>query len=141
MSLIFTHAGESEMLIRALKVDAGAADPWSIGLYVNDVHPLQTTTFAALVQATFPGYFRQNIDRALWAAPVLDGNRERSDYGGGFFEWVNSGPDTDVWGYFLLNSTSLTLLGAERFPAAVTIPATEKLRVQLRVYSRSEATS
>lgn len=138
MSLVVTDIGAVELLARALRGEAGDFHPWSLALFANDYTPHKASVWTDFIQPTWAGYFRQDIDPAAWTDPVTVSGRASSTNGTVPFEWTNGGPQTTVYGYWILNLDTFSVVWAERANTPRVIDSGGKLRVLLRATGVSE---
>lgn len=93
--------------------------PWKLILWTNDYTPVAATTLANLVEATFGGYGRANLDRNLWGAPVVSGGCALSEWGDGPVEYIVSGPPYEtIRGCAYLDTSYNVLRFVQRFDSA-----------------------
>jgi hypothetical protein len=85
-------------------------------LYINNITPSDTDTTATYTQAGFPGYAQITLPGASWNAAAA-GNIAYSAQQ----TWTCSGVAADdVYGYFIVQTTSGVLIWSERDAAAPT---------------------
>jgi hypothetical protein len=89
-----------------------------IGLFANNFNPVLATTFANLVEPTFPGYSRRAVGRGNTTYQA-NGLARAALLGGANQTWVSTGGEDIVYGWFARDSGSGQLLGVERFSNAV----------------------
>ncbi len=88
----------------------------SLRLYSNDYTPLVTSSVASFTSVAGGGYAAKTLDNALWV--VVD---DEAEYPAQTFEFTGAttAPST-IYGYYLVDVVTGLLVGAERFPGAVT---------------------
>jgi hypothetical protein len=112
MALNFPDAGEN--LVLGMIVNKTAAENLSLRLYKNNITPSDTDTAATYTEATFPGYAAITLTGASWGAPsggtITYGAQQT---------FTCSGTSTDdVYGYYVVQVTSGTILYSERDASA-----------------------
>jgi len=112
MALNFPDVGEN--LALAMIVNKTAAENLVLRLYKNNITPSDTDTAGTYTEATFPGYAAITLTGASWGAPsggtITYGAQQT---------FTCSGTSTDdIYGYYVTQATSGTLLYSERDGAA-----------------------
>lgn len=112
MALVVPDVGENKIL-EAI-VNKTAPENLSLRLYVNNITPAETDTTATYTIATFPGYASITLTGANWNAAAsgsISYNAQQT--------FTASGVSTDdVYGYYLVQTTSGVLMWAERAATA-----------------------
>jgi hypothetical protein len=112
MALNVPDVGENKAL-EAI-VNKTAPETLILRLYVNNITPSDTDTLATFTQATFSGYAQISLTPATWgaaAAGVITYSAQQT--------FTCSGAATDdVYGYFVIQTTSTVLMWAERDASA-----------------------
>lgn len=108
MALNVPDEGENYVL-EAFVNKAAATNPIA-KLYKNNITPSDTDTAATFTEATFPGYSAITLTGASWNAAsggsISYGSQQT---------WTCSGTATDdVYGYYIVSTTSNKCLWAER---------------------------
>jgi len=86
-----------------------------VGVYVNDYTPAAGTQLTDLVEATFPGYSRQNLTG--WSAVAIVSDHAKQDASECVFQLSSSGGPYSCYGIFVVDSGG-NLLWVERDPNA-----------------------
>lgn len=112
MPLNFPDVGEN--LVLGMIVNRTAPENLSLRLYINNITPSDTDTAGTYTQAGFPGYAAITLTGASWNAPsggtITYGSQQT---------FTCSGTSTDdVYGYYVVQVTSGTLLYSERDASA-----------------------
>lgn len=95
-------------------VNKTAAQNLVAKLYINNITPADTDTAGTYTEAGFPGYSAITLTGASWNAAAS----ESISYGSQQ-TWTCSGASTDdVYGYFIIQTTSGILLWSERDASA-----------------------
>lgn len=95
-------------------VNKTAAQNLVAKLYINNITPADTDTAATYTEAGFPGYSAITLTGAAWNAA----SAESISYGSQQ-TWTCSGTSTDdVYGYFIIQTTSGILMWSERDASA-----------------------
>ena len=113
---ILPNEGIGQQLESIVKLEVAGIAAWQLVLFVNDIVPDADVTFADLVEASFDGYSRATLERALWLEPTVDGGCAVSVYGTEPLQWYNLGTDEPtVYGYALIDSSSEVIRFIQRF--------------------------
>jgi hypothetical protein len=83
-------------------------------LYINNITPSDTDTHATYTEATFGGYAAATLTGATWGAA----SSGTITYGSQQTFTCNAVATDDVYGYYVVQATSGTLLYSERDAAA-----------------------
>ena len=95
-------------------VNKTAAQNLVAKLYINNITPADTDTAGTYTEAGFPGYSAITLTGASWNAA----SSESISYGSQQ-TWTCSGASTDdVYGYFIIQTTSGILMWSERDASA-----------------------
>ena len=112
MALNFPDVGEN--LALGMIVNKTAAENLVLRLFKNNITPSDTDTTGTYTEATFPGYVAITLTGASWGAPaggVITYGAQQT--------FTCSGTSTDdIYGYYVTQLTSGTLLYSERDGAA-----------------------
>jgi len=112
MALNFPDVGEN--LVLEMLVNKTAPQNLLLKLYKNNITPSDTDTAGTYTEAGFPGYAAITLTGASWnaaASGVITYSAQQT--------FTCSGVSTDdVYGYYVVQSASGTLLYSERDPAA-----------------------
>jgi len=126
------------MAVRNAAAELLAADPDTLGadpankvhLYMNNVTPAESSILADFTEASFDGHTAiptATDAQACGIDPATADSVIDLIPGAGGFRWETSGmtnlPQT-IYGYYLTDSTSATLLAAQRFATPVTLTET-----------------
>jgi hypothetical protein len=130
MPLVLPNQGEGILLKNTLKGGLEGDPAWNVGLYINNYTPVQTSVNADFTEATFPGYAQEAIDPSLWTSPTIISNRASMTANSGDpYEFTNSGSSQTIYGYFIYDTTSSLIIGAEKFATSRTINTGDTLEV------------
>ena len=114
MTLVVPNVGEGVAL--AAFLNKTAPQDQVLKLFKNDVTPGEADTAATYTEATFTGYSSKPLTGATWT--VTPGAPSTASYPQQSF---TSGADQtaqSIYGYYVVQATSGTLLWAERFTGA-----------------------
>lgn len=115
MALNVPDVGEN--LILEMLVNKTAPQNLSLRLFTNNITPADSDTTGTYTEATgvnFPGYVALTLTGASWGAASAGSITYGSQQ-----SFTSSGPATaDVYGYFVIQVTSLTLVWSERDASA-----------------------
>jgi hypothetical protein len=112
MALNVPHTGEN-IALEAL-VNKTAPQTLLLHLFISNTTPADTDTLATYTEATFPGYASVSLTPATWGAA----SGGTITYGSQI-TFTCTGTSTDnVYGYYVNQTTSTTLVWSERDAAA-----------------------
>lgn len=111
MALLFPNTGEN--LVLEMIVNKTAAQDLVLKLYSSNTTPAETDTAATYTEATFSGYASASLTGASWG--IASGSIA---YAQQTFTHNGGGVSNSIYGYFVVQVTSGTLLYAERDGAA-----------------------
>jgi hypothetical protein len=91
-----------------------------LGLYQNPVVLHKGFDPTLLIEATFSGYARVNLDSTLWTSPpVIDSNGNATiTYPELTFTKAGATANAAIWGFFYMDDTGTLFLFAQEFAAA-----------------------
>lgn len=112
MALLVPNAAE-DLVLQAI-VNKTAAQTLVLKLYTNNVTPAEGDTEASYAEAGGSGYAAVTLTAASWT--VTPGAPTAAEYPQVTFTF--SGALGNVYGYFVVQTTSGKLMWAERFPGA-----------------------
>lgn len=116
---IVPNEGLADQTLECLGALAPGALPWQLLLWTNDIVPDFDTVLADLVEATFDGYTRINLDRAEWQNPVVAAGIATSDWGVTASVWyVTGGPVETIYGVAYVDPSTGKLRFVQRFDPA-----------------------
>lgn len=126
MPLVVTLAGARILLDRALQGFTPSLDDLEARLFVNDVEVDVDTVLADLEEASFTGYFRQQLASAMWTPAVTVAGRAESIYGTTPLQWIVASIGETVYGVYLVHMATNALLAAETLatPRVLDTPGT-----------------
>lgn len=108
MALNFPDSGEN--LVLEMIVNKTAPQNLVIKLYKNNITPSDTDTAGTYTEATFPGYAAITLTGASWSAAsggtIAYGSQQT-------YSCTGTSTD-DIYGYFVVQASSGTLLYSER---------------------------
>lgn len=113
MALNFPDTGEN--LALEMIVNKTAPQNLSLKLYSNNITPSDTDTAGTYTEATFAGYSAITLTGANWnaaAAGSITYNAQQT------FTRTSTGAPENIYGYYVVQVTSGTLLYSERDGAA-----------------------
>lgn len=112
MTLLIADVGEVRMLGNI--VNKTAPEDLVLKLYTNNITPAETDTAATYTEATGSGYASKALTGASWT--VTSGNPSSATYA--LQTWTFSGALGNVYGYFVVETTSTILKWSERATGA-----------------------
>jgi len=119
--LIVPNEGLKRMLERGLRGFLGGVHDLAIRLYKNDYIPTSTSVLSNFVESTFQGYYRQWGDSSQWLPATMSGGRATSTYGSVPLTWTCTGGDEKIFGYYVEESETATVLWCERLSVPRTL--------------------
>lgn len=108
---------EKVAILAALKAASGLWDGAKVGLFTNDITPNQNMVAADYTVPTWTGYAAQTL---TWANPYANAAGQAEIVAGSKTFVSGSDADTNVYGFFVVDSTDVLIYG-DRF--ATPIPA------------------
>ena len=113
MALLVPDVGEN--LILEMMVNKTAPQNLTLKLYQSNTTPAETDTAASYTEATFSGYSAATLTGASWGAAasgtITYGSQQTFTHNGG-------ATSNSIYGYYVVQATSGTLLYAERDASA-----------------------
>jgi len=111
MALVSVNVGVQEILRRALNYSA--TGDVKLHLFKSNSTPAETDTTATYTEADFTGYASVTLTGASWT--VTNADPASASYAEQSFTSSAGSQSQAVYGYYVTNSDSTTLLWAERF--------------------------
>ena len=112
MALNVPNVGENIAL--GVLVNKTAAQDLVLRLYQNNIVPADTDTAATYTEATFSGYAPITLTGSSWGTPT----NGSISYAQQTFTHNGGGTSNNIYGYYVKQVTSGTLVYSERDPAA-----------------------
>ena len=110
-TVLVPDVGEVQLLTMALS--KATVETQTLKLYKTDVTPAEAHTAASYTEMTGQGYAAKTLARASWSIATATGVTTAS-YPQQTYTFTGGGPDT-IYGYFVIETTSTVILGAEKF--------------------------
>lgn len=121
MAGVLVNNGEDRMLGLLVNKSGYSVQNNTVRLFKNDVTPGETDTAATYTEATFTGYAGVSVASADWT--LTPGAPSQAVSGGlEFTSSANQSAQT-IYGWYMTENGSNTLVAAERFAASVSISA------------------
>jgi len=117
MSLVISNLGDVLVLQRALNYSSPGN--LKIHLFTNSISPSKTDTVSTYTEASDSSYAAISLTGASWSVTTVS-SVTTATYAAQTFTFAGA---QTVYGYYLTDSSSTTLVGAEAFPSALTIPS------------------
>jgi hypothetical protein len=120
MALLVPNEGETLALAAFLNKTAQNENP-ELRLYSSNTTPAETDTDATYTEATFAGYAAATLTGSSWS--VSAGAPSSATYAQQTFTRSSTGSTENIYGYYVVQTTTLGLMWAERFsdgPYAIT---------------------
>lgn len=120
MAIKVPNVGELELLDKMLKDALSVDESYTMKLFKNDVTPGDSDTAGTYTEADFSGYSAKTLTRSGWGAASTVGGVAQSVYTNQ--TWTKSGATSNtIFGYYVIGTTSTTLLWAERLSSSVAL--------------------
>jgi len=136
--IVIPDEGKIELHSKTLRAALAVGENYVLRLYRNDVSPNAASTLATFSEATFPGYFRQDLPRAGWTVPVIVDGRAVSEFEGNVVSWVATSGSQLIYGYYVVAPLTAVVVWAERFTDPVDMNTGRKLIVLPRLTGRDD---
>jgi len=115
-TVVAPNEGLPALLRYMIRETISGVFPWQLILFTNDIEPDQDTVFGDLVEPTWTGYVRIQMDRAEWTSPVIEDDHAVSTWKTTPSVFVNGGGQTEeVFGYAMLDDVAGVLRFIQRF--------------------------
>ena len=111
MALLVPDAGELQLLTMALK--KATVETQTLKLFVSNTTPAEGDTAGTYTEMSTLGYAAITLVRANWTVATVTGTTT-ADYPQQTFTFT-AGSAVNVYGYYIIETTSGVLLWAERF--------------------------
>lgn len=122
MSLLIPSNGEAKLLEFALGVNTPGNQ--KLRLFVNDYTPVDGSLVASFTEMTTLGYAEKTLTKTSWVVTQgADGAVAEAAYAVQTWSFT-AGTLVNVYGYYIVDTTTGLLLWAERFPSAKPIQNT-----------------
>lgn len=119
MSLIVPSNAEKLLLEYTLGVNAPANQ--KLKLFVNDYTPVDGSLVGNFTEMSTLSYVEKTLTKTSWVVTQgADGDVASAAYAAQTWTF-SAGTAVDVFGYYIIDTTSGLLLWAERFPAKKTV--------------------
>lgn len=127
MALVIANVGELELLDKMLKDALSVDEDYTLKLFTNNVTPSQSSVAGTFVEATFTGYVAKTLTRTGWSAAATVSNKAESSYAQQ--SWTCGATGETIYGYYVIATTSTTLLWAEAFSSPRIVADTDVLNI------------
>jgi hypothetical protein len=131
MALLVPNVGE----VLALQNFLNNAAPQNqvLRLYTNNITPAEGDTAATYTEASGGGYSAKNLTGSSWT--ITAGAPSEASYARQDFVFTSVPSPATMYGYYVTQVTSGTLMWAERFPSApfTIINANDEVRVTPKI--------
>ena len=115
MTLIIPTDRQLVLLNTCLKIALVDDETLSVRLYNNNNIPMLTDTVDDYSEADFTGYERKTLLRSGWGDAALNSNGVAQSTYSSTLDWLAGEIGDDLYGYFVVGSTSGKLLWVEAF--------------------------
>lgn len=136
MALVTPAVGECELLDKCLKDALSVDESYTLKLYKTDVTPSGTSVAGDFTVADFTDYANKTLTRAGWSAAATVSNKAESEYAQQ--SWTCGATGNTIYGYYVIGTTSGTLLWAEKFSSARVLAENDVLNLTPKFSLNSE---
>jgi hypothetical protein len=106
-----------------LQASVSGVIAWQCMLWVNDFTPDADTVLADLIEATWGGYSRFNLNRSTWTNPVVTAGCAVTTWGTSPKVWsVTGGPVQTIYGWAIVDTVAGELRWVQRLDDADIAP-------------------
>lgn len=112
MAFSFVNGGRK--IVTEAFINKTAPQDLSLRLFTNNITPADTTVAGDLTQATFTGYSAKTLTGSSWGA-ANNGRPSVSTYPIQTFTSTVTQATQNIYGYYVVQTSSGILLGLERF--------------------------
>ncbi len=138
MPLVVPDAGELILLALVLK-PVSTSRNWELRLFANNIVIDEDTVLGDLTECAFAGYAAVPLVSSTWLDPITDTGRALSKYDTAAQQWTNSDSSAaGVYGYYVVDTDSGTLLWAENFTSPISVAVGGTLEVWPVLTGKSE---
>ena len=117
MTLVIANTGDVLSLQRTFNY--AAADNAKLHLFTNNYTPTKTDTTSSYTEASDTSYAAVALTGTNWSVTTVS-SVTTGTYPAQTFTFAGA---QTVYGYYITNNAGTTLIGAEAFPSALTIPS------------------
>lgn len=129
--IVVPSAGAVILLRRTLKTWAHIDSTYRLRLYTNNYAPTNDSVLADFTEAGPAGYAQIPLLQSEWQTPVVVGGIATSYYGTGGVTFATSDPSpTTIYGYYVVDPDTNTVLWAQQFGVPVLFSATQPVTMQ-----------
>ena len=137
MSLVIVDIGKKALLDKLTNVGGVNLVNALAHLYTNNHTPAHGDVLGSYTEASYGGYAAQTLSG--WPASSLNGSNRAASTAGTVTFSNTSGSGQSVYGWFLTDSTGVTLIGAELFTGGpITLPSGFAFALQVTFTEQSE---
>ena len=132
--------GLDRLLSRALNNPDTQFQPWTLGLFVNDLVPTRDTVLNDLEEANWAGYSRRSLDPNQWQAITVVDHVAKAVWGTAPLAWTNnSGADVTNYGYWIYSLSYSELMFVQRFDDVDirAVPSGGQIKIQPVIWAQS----
>lgn len=113
--IVIPDVGAVELLGKTLKDALVTDESYSLRLFRNDYTPGASTVLGNFLESSFDGYFRRDLERALWATPDIVDGKARSVYTVNPIVWTCGLVGQTVYGYYVVAPSTARVVWCQRF--------------------------
>lgn len=135
MPLVVANVGENLLMTWAMK-STSTPENLTLKLYSNNYTPVAGSTAGNFTECAVSGYSAKTLSRASWGDPTTNGSgKAEMSYAAQTFSFTGSGT---IYGYYVVGSTSGSLIFSELFAAARTVASGDSLTITPKFTGNSE---
>lgn len=138
MALVFANSGELLAIVWMLK-STSTPENLTLKLFKNDYTPVAASTAGSFTEADFTGYSAKTLSRYTWGTASTVSGKASIAYDSSPQTWACGATGNIVYGYYVVGTTSGTLIYAERFTVSRVLTNGDTMNVQPVVTLDSEA--
>ena len=137
MSIVVPDQGELILLNKMLRSLTNNDADFELRLFTNNITPKSTTTESDLTEATFSGYALKTLNRSNFEAATTLGNGEAQVVYDTEQVWTVGATGQDVWGYYVVERSTGSLIWLEKFSAVAHLTSGDNLKTTPTLTLRS----
>lgn len=136
--IVIPDEGAIELLNKTLRAALVTDESYSLRLYRNDYTPAPGSTLTSFDEATFLGYYRQDLLRSGWGVPAIVTGRAESEYTEREISWTPAASGQVIYGYYVVAPLTAKVAWAERFVTPLTMGNGQPLIILPKLTGRGE---
>ena len=137
MALVVPNLGELLLLNRMLKLTSISAS-YILKLYKSNTTPDQNSGSNSFTEADFTNYTASTLTRANWNDSVTNGSSAAEASYNATLTWTCGASGNTIYGYWVEDSATSTVLWAERFSSSRVLASGDVLNITPKFTLASE---